>query len=674
MKKRVHVPFPPAPNLSTVVKPPPKKVARVALAGRDNKHNALMKEREERKRKEIYLIESFSADRHVYSVRLCAELESLKSQPSLLPPEILNLSQSSGRIKFDVQVVSASSTDDNDGDATTGSGHGTCYGCGVWSFTLGGGVGDDLSPVGLRCTNQLSHYQVDDMGFVTATFWKVVGRRGAGRSGHAMDSDEEKEGLLPSLLDVLTGVVDMLKGPFVRSNNNIGSHIAHNAVTNTNGYSGAEREHGGEQDLDGYSAEEHRERWEIAAKESERKMKTKLAYRSKALLPALVTSHSSRSSGSSGSSGDDDACSCASRRESESDLIGSGWPDSGWPDMTWFAPSFLELLAVLRTLSDPSSSRSPEQAASAEDSFRSLVTENSPGIFTFDLFSLSFCDALLKELDNYEASGLPQRRPNTMNNYGLVVNEMGMQPLMDSLLTLVAPVAKKLFHTEPVVYGLDHHHSFIVQYKSNQLKGDRGLDMHHDASEVTMNICLGRDSFQGGDLLFCGMAGEADHRKYQFSLKHVKGRAVMHLGRHRHGAEDILPTAAPAAAAASLSPPHTCTIDPTATTSTPTSVTTSATSNNDGTRCEAATKTVNERNSDAETSNEGVSIPSNSTGVDSERLNLIMWLRSSVFRSAAAYGHISPDGFPKVKEDVEPDICCLSKYNDTDYHTFVQTN
>jgi hypothetical protein len=132
--------------------------------------------------------------------------------------------------------------------------------------------------------------------------------------------------------------------------------------------------------------------------------------------------------------------------------------------------------------------------------------------------------------------------------------------------------------------------------------------MHHDASEVTMNVCLGRDNFQGGDLLFCGMADGNDHRKYQFSYKHVKGRAVIHLGRHRHGAEDIIP---------------------------------------------------------AHYSGSG-----DDAGVDSERLNLIMWLRSSVFRSAAAYGHISPDGFPRMKEDVEPDICCLSKYNDTDYDDY----
>lgn len=44
--------------------------------------------------------------------------------------------------------------------------------------------------------------------------------------------------------------------------------------------------------------------------------------------------------------------------------------------------------------------------------------------------------------------------------------------------------------------GLDHHHSFIVQYKHDG--GDAGLDMHHDAAEVTLNVCLGRDFSSGG--------------------------------------------------------------------------------------------------------------------------------------------------------------------------------
>ena len=39
------------------------------------------------------------------------------------------------------------------------------------------------------------------------------------------------------------------------------------------------------------------------------------------------------------------------------------------------------------------------------------------------------------------ASGLPLGRPNSMNKYGLVLNEVGMEPLFDSLQSRVlAPI------------------------------------------------------------------------------------------------------------------------------------------------------------------------------------------------------------------------------------------
>lgn len=50
-----------------------------------------------------------------------------------------------------------------------------------------------------------------------------------------------------------------------------------------------------------------------------------------------------------------------------------------------------------------------------------------------------------------------------------------------------------------------------------------------------------------------------------------------------------------------------------------------------------------------------------------ERLNLIVWARSSAFRGAAAYGLCAPDGYPQEEEDGSPEKLCLSKSNDRDY-------
>ena len=71
-----------------------------------------------------------------------------------------------------------------------------------------------------------------------------------------------------------------------------------------------------------------------------------------------------------------------------------------------------------------------------------------------------------------------------------------MEPLLTLLLRrVIAPLSAAAYPREEVVRALDHHHSFVVAYRA-AAGGDRGLDMHHDASEVTLNVCLGRD-FEG---------------------------------------------------------------------------------------------------------------------------------------------------------------------------------
>ena len=106
---------------------------------------------------------------------------------------------------------------------------------------------------------------------------------------------------------------------------------------------------------------------------------------------------------------------------------------------------------------------------------------------------------------------------------------------MDALQARVlSPVAEALF---PAQGGgcLDGHHSFIVQYSEG---ADLGLDMHTDDSDVTFNVCLGKE-FSGAGLQFCGVLGGPSHRKRSLVYHHAKGRCVVHLGAHRHGADDL---------------------------------------------------------------------------------------------------------------------------------------
>lgn len=184
-----------------------------------------------------------------------------------------------------------------------------------------------------------------------------------------------------------------------------------------------------------------------------------------------------------------------------------------WRD-EWFAPSFL---AALRS-----------------NSFNSVVYEEASNVYSFDLFSPDFCARLLTEFTSYEASPLPKKRPNSMNNYGLIMNEIGLHETFSNLMqTFLQPLVSAYFLRFTDGFAVDHHHTFMVQYMDGQ---DVALDMHSDDSEVTLNVNI-CDAFQGAGLLFCGIQGDTDRRRVKLEYSHRLGRAVMHAGLHRHGAE-----------------------------------------------------------------------------------------------------------------------------------------
>jgi len=162
------------------------------------------------------------------------------------------------------------------------------------------------------------------------------------------------------------------------------------------------------------------------------------------------------------------------------------------------------------------------------------LIEESPGVYSFELMTDSFCDMLIEEYEHYRSSGLPIRRPNSMNNYGLILGSIGWENMMLTFQEIyIHPLARALFPKEGA--NLDAHHTFIAHYETGK---DLGLDMHTDDSDVTLNLCLGKH-FEGAELSFCGHIGQSDHRHFRKSYQHRKGRAIIHLGQQRHGAGNI---------------------------------------------------------------------------------------------------------------------------------------
>jgi predicted 2-oxoglutarate/Fe(II)-dependent dioxygenase YbiX len=183
----------------------------------------------------------------------------------------------------------------------------------------------------------------------------------------------------------------------------------------------------------------------------------------------------------------------------------------------WFVPSFKEAIRK-----------------GTDSSLRSILNEETPLVYSFDLFTEQFCKYLTQEVKNFEDSPFPKSRPNSMNNYGVILNDIGMEPVFDKLLEIIKPLTAILY---PQYAGdsVDHHHSFIVQYKMGK---DLSLDMHTDDSEVTLNVNIS-DEFEGAPLNFCGFFGQTDQRRHQLTYIHQKGKAILHAGRHRHGAAEI---------------------------------------------------------------------------------------------------------------------------------------
>jgi hypothetical protein len=164
------------------------------------------------------------------------------------------------------------------------------------------------------------------------------------------------------------------------------------------------------------------------------------------------------------------------------------------------------------------------RALDVKDLLVPLIEEPAEGVFTFDLFHHAYCADLLDEVAKHE----PKEPPNSMNRYGLVLDEAGMGSICQILLTkVVNPLVRRVY---PRLGPLKSYHGFIVSYDP---KKQGSLDLHRDDSLVTLNVCLGH-TFTGGRLVFRyddgGIATKIDHRI---------GRAVLHLGEQLHEAQKI---------------------------------------------------------------------------------------------------------------------------------------
>ncbi|KAF7661449.1 hypothetical protein LDENG_00261730 [Lucifuga dentata] len=174
--------------------------------------------------------------------------------------------------------------------------------------------------------------------------------------------------------------------------------------------------------------------------------------------------------------------------------------------------------------------------ASEEGLISLLEEEAAPRVYCLPVFEQSFCMELVEELEHFEKSAAPKGRPNTMNHYGILLNELGFDegfitPLRERYL---CPVASLLY---PDCGGrhLDSHKAFVVKYDTNE---DVDLSYHYDNAEVTLNVCLGKD-FTEGNLYFGDMRQVPLSETECSEVEHKVTDGILHRGQQMHGALPI---------------------------------------------------------------------------------------------------------------------------------------
>ncbi|XP_077507413.1 2-oxoglutarate and iron-dependent oxygenase domain-containing protein 2-like [Amblyomma americanum] len=133
----------------------------------------------------------------------------------------------------------------------------------------------------------------------------------------------------------------------------------------------------------------------------------------------------------------------------------------------------------------------------------SWVVSAEKEVYHIPLLAPAFAERLLQELDHFENSEMPKISPNILNNYSTVLSEVGFDelfvtPLREHYLT---PLCRALF---PGWTGarFDSHNAFAEACEPGH---ESRPGFHYDNAEVTLNVCLGRREFDGGELFFSDM-------------------------------------------------------------------------------------------------------------------------------------------------------------------------
>ena len=224
------------------------------------------------------------------------------------------------------------------------------------------------------------------------------------------------------------------------------------------------------------------------------------------------------------------------------DLIRSAWEDFGLQEhLTVNASVPIQLLKACENARKLPTHKSEK---AIQDLFEQII----PGVVAGKILTPRAIEMLRSELHRARESGIPVRRPNAMNRYGVILDGSvngavanGLEVFMEELVAnFVRPIAETIF---PDIVGpgdASEFLAFTVLYNASKT-GDVKLAEHRDASVVTMNLNLNTiDDFTSGRLEGSSLNFvDADNPGQRHLVPVMPGHALFHRGSLRHAASAL---------------------------------------------------------------------------------------------------------------------------------------
>ena len=217
-------------------------------------------------------------------------------------------------------------------------------------------------------------------------------------------------------------------------------------------------------------------------------------------------------------------------------LIAKAWTEFGLGDTEladfqeeFIDPDLLEAIKAVRA----------EPTAENEARLRNMWKQLLPGVYTCQIFTPNFVRKFRAEIERHRTSGIPMRRPNSMNRYGLVLNENNnLHNLMKTFVAKFSgPLAQMLLPNNVGPEDCKNFHAFTVRYVNGE---DVALSLHRDTSIATLNVNINNpeDAFEGSQLYFYEL-GKPQIPANQHFISFEAGKALIHLGDQMHEAMPI---------------------------------------------------------------------------------------------------------------------------------------